>query len=121
MPISQTQKKSMRRMSIDFVQQTTAEIESLSKPLTEYVSPSKQSKGEIELISDGFSISKPSDSGLCEDAYFIGERSFGIADGVSGWNDYGFSSHAFSHQLMGYCLQEINSFDSEPNLETQAT
>lgn len=28
----------------------------------------------------------------CEDAYFIQDRSFGVSDGVSGWNDYGFSS-----------------------------
>jgi hypothetical protein len=28
----------------------------------------------------------------CEDAYFISDRAFGVSDGVSGWNDYGFSS-----------------------------
>jgi len=28
----------------------------------------------------------------CEDAYFISDRGFGVSDGVSGWNDYGFSS-----------------------------
>lgn len=36
----------------------------------------------------------------CEDAYFISDRAFGVADGVSGWNDYGFSSDQFSLQLM---------------------
>lgn len=36
----------------------------------------------------------------CEDAYFISERGFGVSDGVSGWNDYGFSSDQFSLQLM---------------------
>lgn len=33
----------------------------------------------------------------CEDAYFITERGFGVADGVSGWNDYGFSSEDFAN------------------------
>ena len=28
----------------------------------------------------------------CEDAYFLLDRAFGVSDGVSGWNDYGFSS-----------------------------
>jgi hypothetical protein len=32
----------------------------------------------------------------CEDAYFISDRAFGVSDGVSGWNDYGFSSDQFS-------------------------
>lgn len=32
----------------------------------------------------------------CEDNCFITERGFGVADGVSGWQDYGFSSRAFS-------------------------
>ena len=46
----------------------------------------------------------------CEDAYFITERGFGVADGVSGWNDYGFSSSMFSNQLMNNCKQEIEDF-----------
>lgn len=36
----------------------------------------------------------------CEDAYFMTERGFGVSDGVSGWNDYGFSSEDFATQLM---------------------
>jgi len=43
----------------------------------------------------------------CEDAYFMQERSFGVSDGVSGWNDYGFSSDQFSLQLMYYAKQCI--------------
>jgi hypothetical protein len=43
----------------------------------------------------------------CEDAYFIQDRSFGVSDGVSGWNDYGFSSDQFSIQLMYYSKQII--------------
>ena len=46
----------------------------------------------------------------CEDAYFITERGFGVADGVSGWNDYGFSSEAFSNSLMDNCLKEIENY-----------
>lgn len=47
---------------------------------------------------------------VCEDAFFITERGFGVSDGVSGWNDYGFSSEAFSHQLMDFCKEEIDNF-----------
>ena len=46
----------------------------------------------------------------CEDAYFITERGFGVADGVSGWNDYGFSSSDFSNSLMRNCHTEIEAF-----------
>ena len=38
------------------------------------------------MKSAGYSISKSDNN---EDAYFISERGFGVADGVSGWNDYG--------------------------------
>jgi len=31
-----------------------------------------------------------------------------VADGVSGWNDYGFSSSAFSTQLMAFSQEEID-------------
>jgi len=57
------------------------------------------------MESGAYQISKPSEGEAhpCEDAYFITERGFGVADGVSGWNDYGFSSHAFSWQLMEFC------------------
>ena len=36
----------------------------------------------------------------CEDAYFITQKGFGVSDGVSGWNKYGFSSSNFSNELM---------------------
>lgn len=54
----------------------------------------------IRLITGASCVGKVPNS--CEDAYFITERGFGVADGVSGWNDYGFSSSAFSSQLMQY-------------------
>lgn len=44
----------------------------------------------------------------CEDAFFITERGFGVSDGVSGWNDYGFSSDQFSLQLMFNCKKLID-------------
>ena len=55
----------------------------------------------LQVKSAGYSIGKQPDN--CEDAFFVCERGFGVADGVSGWNDYGFSSHAFSSQLMDFC------------------
>jgi hypothetical protein len=63
---------------------------------------------EIKLVSGAFQIGKVEDS--CEDAYFITNRGFGIADGVSGWNDYGFSSMAFAHSLMDNSKKEIEHF-----------
>lgn len=50
---------------------------------------------ELKIVSGAYQIGKNPDS--CEDAYFVTNRGFGISDGVSGWNDYGFSSMAFSH------------------------
>jgi serine/threonine protein phosphatase PrpC len=41
------------------------------------------------------------------------ERGFGVADGVSGWNDYGFSSSLFSNQLMEFCKSEIEAYIEE--------
>ena len=54
----------------------------------------------LKIISSAFSVGK---SETNEDAYFIAERGFGIADGVSGWVDFGFSSEAFSNELMNNC------------------
>jgi hypothetical protein len=42
-----------------------------------------------------------------EDAFFFSVRAFGVADGVSGWVDFGFSSQAFSIELMKNCYEEI--------------
>ena len=46
----------------------------------------------------------------CEDAYFISDRAFGVSDGVSGWNEYGFSSDQFSLQLMFNSKQQIEKY-----------
>jgi hypothetical protein len=49
------------------------------------------------LISGAYQISKQNKSKFeCEDAFFISEKGFGVSDGVSGWNSYGFSSKDFS-------------------------
>lgn len=62
---------------------------------------SVNSKFQIVLVSGGLSIGKQSKlDRKCEDAFFIAEGAFGVSDGVSGWNDYGFSSNLFSQQLM---------------------
>ena len=71
----------------------------------------KFSKGQsskdqiIKLISAAFTLGK---SNRNEDAYFISDRGFGVADGVSGWIDYGFSSEAFSNELMSNCKSHVD-------------
>ena len=64
----------------------------IKKKLIDLEPPAK--KPEVELFSAAFMKGKKQD--CCEDAYFICNRGFGVSDGVSGWNDYGFSSSAFS-------------------------
>lgn len=57
----------------------------------------------------------------CEDAFFISESGFGVSDGVSGWNSYGFSSDEFSKQLMNFAkvnLEKIEQLrESQPELK----
>jgi hypothetical protein len=73
----------------------------LNKP-TEYRLQEEEIEGpEIKIVTGAYQIGKTANS--CEDAFFITERGFGVADGVSGWNDYGFSSSLFSNQLMQNC------------------
>lgn len=38
------------------------------------------------------------------------DRAFGVSDGVSGWNDYGFSSDQFSLQLMMFAKQMLEKY-----------
>ena len=65
----------------------------------------------MKIVTGAYQIGKYPDS--CEDAYFISDRGFGVADGVSGWNDYGFSSSLFSNQLMSFCNEEIKNYIEE--------
>lgn len=66
---------------------------------------------DIAIVTGAYQVGKVPTS--CEDAYFISERGFGVADGVSGWNDYGFSSSLFATQLMDNCKAEIDSYITE--------
>ena len=43
-----------------------------------------------------------------------------MADGVSGWNDYGFSSSLFSNGLMDNCKSEIESYLSQQKESQQS-
>ena len=56
-------------------------------------SAKKPSTG-ISIVSGAFTIGKQ--AGRNEDAFFVSQRAFGVADGVSGWQDFGFSSEEFS-------------------------
>lgn len=107
-----TRKKS-RKVSIsleDHVELPIAKLKDINtSPQKDIQSPLKSKV--LKVKSAGYSIGKQPDN--CEDAFFVCERGFGVADGVSGWNDYGFSSHAFSTQLMEFCQQEIEKFDLE--------
>jgi serine/threonine protein phosphatase PrpC len=66
----------------------TNELETCPLPIVEEEGP------EMSIVTGAFKMGKTPFS--CEDAYFIHPRGFGVADGVSGWNDYGFSSSMFS-------------------------
>ena len=74
--------------------------------------------GDVKLITGAFKLGKVPDQ--CEDAYFVTERGFGVADGVSGWNDYGFSSSLFSNQLMDNSKSEIEAFLEQRKDQEQA-
>lgn len=83
----------------DFAQTNQVAIDAKLAPLRLEKNMSSLSSSSIpkalKLKSAGYSIGKQADN--CEDAFFVSARGFGVADGVSGWNDYGFSSHAFSN------------------------
>lgn len=78
------------------------------RPLHEHENPATKN---LKIVCGGFMRGK---SETCEDAFFASERSFGVADGVSGWNDFGFSSQEFATQLMMFSKQEAEYFDAEP-------
>lgn len=59
----------------------------------------------MKIVSGAYKIGKVPEQ--CEDALFITDRGFGVADGVSGWNDYGYSSQDFANQLMENCRKEL--------------
>lgn len=58
------------------------------------------------MVSGAKTIGK--DPNHCEDAYFIHKFGMGVADGVSGWAEYGIDSSAFSNSLMANAVDEID-------------
>ena len=52
-----------------------------------------------------------------EDAYFVTERALGVADGVSGWYQYGIDSADFSRQLMKNCEKETLSYGPDEAID----
>lgn len=85
------------------------EADVMTTPLTILATPSSLASNQVRLKTAGYSIGKQAHN--CEDAFFISERGFGVADGVSGWNDYGFSSHLFANQLMEFSRAELEKHD----------
>ena len=79
--------------------------------------PDEEGAPEIKIVTGAYQIGKTPNS--CEDAFFVSERAFGVADGVSGWNDYGFSSSMFSTQLMDNCRTEIETLIREESQNQQ--
>ena len=67
----------------------------------EHISP-------LKIVSGAHTIGKNEHN---EDAYFIMDRGFGVADGVGAWLEFGFSSAAFSNELMNNCAKEIDMFE----------
>ena len=69
-----------------------------------HVKAKEADKSTLKIVNGYHTIGKGEDGDTTnEDAFFLTERGFGVADGVSGWNDFGFSSQAFSNALMvGY-------------------
>ena len=61
--------------------------------------PEIKSEGKVYKFVTGFSI-RPRDDEEGEDACFTCERGLGVADGVSGWENYGINPAAFSRELM---------------------
>ncbi len=47
------------------------------------------------------------DKPIGEDAYFLTEKVLAVADGVSGWYQYGVDSSLFSRQIMENCRKEV--------------
>jgi len=79
----------------------------------------KEKQKGISLVSAGYSLAKK-ETGLCEDAFFVSSRGFGVSDGVSGWRKYGFSSADFSSELMNWAqIYMDNSFNSTDEDEEQ--
>ena len=93
------------------------ELEEASFKITAQTCAEEENGPEIKLVCGVYAVGKMAHSN--EDAYFIHERGLGVADGVSGWNDYGFSSSEFSTQLMNNCKSEIENALNEQRVKEQ--
>ncbi len=62
--------------------------------------------GPLFKFVTGYAV-RPRDGEEGEDACFTCERGLGVADGVSGWVDFGINPSAFSQKLMEECENEI--------------
>lgn len=75
------------------------------------VSPSRENKPKPEksynFVAGATVFEKRQRS--CEDAHFITSKGVGVADGVSGWNQYGLNSAAFSNSLMQNCKKQLDA------------
>lgn len=77
--------------------------------------------GSWRFAFAGRSIPRRGSAG--EDAFYVTARSLGVADGVSGWYQYGLDSSEFSKQLMDNCMRHVmhqagNSFSTHIDLMT---
>jgi prolyl oligopeptidase PreP (S9A serine peptidase family) len=94
---------------MDLKAETLATVTEVPEEKRVYHRHDHQNK-QLKIICAGHSKGKTHDN--CEDSYFTSERSFGVADGVSGWNDFGFSSKEFADQLMTFSKAEVEGFDA---------
>ena len=79
-----------------------------SKQSTFHCQHPKDHVSPLKIVSGAHTIGKNEHN---EDAYFIMDRGFGVADGVGAWLEFGFSSAAFSNELMNNCAKEIDMFE----------
>lgn len=93
-------------MSEDFFTEKVGELTETMKETP--LSADEEQGPEIKVVTGFFKLGKTPEQ--CEDAFFVTDRGFGVADGVSGWNDYGFTSSLFSTQLMDNCKIEIEGY-----------
>ena len=77
----------------------------------------KGNVGPLKVVSGAYTIGKNENN---EDAYFIMDRGFGVADGVGAWLEFGFSSAAFSNELMNNCAKEIDMFEKNSFQKVQS-
>jgi len=104
-----TKEKNNEKNEIVYLPSPSAEI-TPAQPIEEKKDTSI--KKSYKFVFGANSIPRRGTKG--EDAYFVGQRVLGVADGVSGWYQYGIDSAAFSNQLMKFCEKSFNSQLADP-------